>query len=290
MNSKTIEVNEMSYKVLSKLSQIYITMHVVDIGKDSAYEFKLIDTLKPFVNNNFGARAKIKYILENVCAPNYLNIALDFTDLDSLAERMQDKVVISVEFIGIHYGWVRTQFVALDHDEDGKVTQVLFTTQVIDEEKRKIEELKKMSFTDPLTHLYNRYAFETDKFDYIVTKNTTIYSIDLNGLKYTNDNFGHEAGDDLLRGLASCLVSVFAICGKGYRIGGDEFIVIAETNNPDGLVDRIREFNKTWSTGKDYTLACAVGYAKGESIDCMLTIADANMYKDKALYYKNKNK
>lgn len=291
MNDKTIEVNEISYNILTKMAQIYIAMYVIDIIEDRGYEYKIVETLRPFVESDLGARAKLRSALKNVIAPSHLARALEFTNLDTLNDRMKDKVSISMDYIGIHYGWIRARFIALDYTDDGKLKSVIFTSEIIDDEKKVLEELRKMSFTDPLTKLYNRYAYDHDKLDYNITPDTVVYSIDLNGLKVTNDHFGHDAGDELLKGLAECLTNVFAICGKAYRIGGDEFVVIAETKNPEGLKERINVFNESWSDGKEFTLACAVGFASGEdSIECMMTVADTNMYKDKALYYKNKQK
>jgi len=50
--------------------------------------------------------------------------------------------------------------------------------------------------------------------------------VDVDGLKRTNDQFGHQAGDDLIRGLAGGLEQVLGKGRTAYRIGGDEFAVV----------------------------------------------------------------
>ena len=51
--------------------------------------------------------------------------------------------------------------------------------------------------------------------------------MDVNGLKKTNDIFGHIVGDELLIGSAECIIKAFGAYGRCFRAGGDEFIVIA---------------------------------------------------------------
>ncbi len=61
---------------------------------------------------------------------------------------------------------------------------------------------------------------------------------DLNGFKSYNDSFGHTAGDGLLKRLAANLATAVKPWGKAYRLGGDEFCIlasIAETT-PDAIV------------------------------------------------------
>lgn len=80
-------------------------------------------------------------------------------------------------------------------------------------------------YRDPLTGALNRASFYADLKQY-AGRITAIYSIDLNGLKETNDTNGHEAGDRLLKtatvSLSDCLVPGCYL----YRTGGDEFVIL----------------------------------------------------------------
>lgn len=58
-----------------------------------------------------------------------------------------------------------------------------------------------------------------------------VISIDLNGLKTTNDEYGHAAGDELIFGAAECLSKAFEGIGNVYRMGGDEFEELSTDNN-----------------------------------------------------------
>jgi GGDEF domain-containing protein len=78
------------------------------------------------------------------------------------------------------------------------------------------EELKKELTTDYLTGLGNKHAFEIED-----PRKAHVASIDLDSLKYFNDAFGHETGDEMLKNFGAALTPI-----KGsYHISGDEFIV-----------------------------------------------------------------
>lgn len=86
------------------------------------------------------------------------------------------------------------------------------------------------SRVDDLKGLYNRNFFFVD-MDKFKNKGAVIISIDLNGLKEINDQGGHAAGDEDLRTLSSCLVKAFTHGFRGYRTGGDEFVVVSTGMN-----------------------------------------------------------
>lgn len=82
-------------------------------------------------------------------------------------------------------------------------------------------------FSDPLTSAHNRRAFELTESNYIAI-------VDLDSLKWVNDNIGHRAGDTLL-----CSVA-FRLKAEGldvYRLSGDEFVV--RENDRDRLSEKV---------------------------------------------------
>ncbi|WP_026651575.1 GGDEF domain-containing protein [Butyrivibrio proteoclasticus] len=86
------------------------------------------------------------------------------------------------------------------------------------------QQLEGLAYTDALTEIANRAKCEVTLAD--LKGAFTIISIDLDYLKYTNDNYGHDAGDRLLSGFASMLKESFTDASLVGRMGGDEFIVI----------------------------------------------------------------
>ena len=138
---------------------------------------------------------------------------------------------------------------------------------------------------DPLTGLLNRQAY------YAEVSNTpeginALVSIDMNGLKTINDTQGHAAGDEALSTLALCFIRALKRRQSGYRIGGDEFVIVCRRNSQsdvEHLVERIRKN----VAGTEYS--CSIGYvytAEGtDSIDDLLKQSDAMMYSEKERYY-----
>lgn len=86
------------------------------------------------------------------------------------------------------------------------------------------KELEGLAYTDSLTGLFNRSKCEVALAE--LKNDYTIISIDLDYLKYTNDNYGHSSGDKLLSGFADILRNSFTDASLIGRMGGDEFIVI----------------------------------------------------------------
>jgi two-component system, cell cycle response regulator len=88
------------------------------------------------------------------------------------------------------------------------------------------------SITDALTGLANRRSLTTDLESALapgVEREAILALYDLDGFKAYNDSFGHVAGDDLLRRLGHQLAAAVEPWGKAYRLGGDEFCVLAPT-------------------------------------------------------------
>lgn len=113
---------------------------------------------------------------------------------------------------------------------------------------------QRLSQEDRLTGLANRRSFEkclaeleagTDSCG-----NPALIFMDLNGLKYVNDQFGHNVGDELIVAAAQCIEAAFSGMGSCYRIGGDEFAAVLPA--PEGnaaswqqrLEDSLRLYNK----------------------------------------------
>ena len=157
--------------------------------------------------------------------------------------------------------------------------------------------LQGIAKTDALTGLDNRMSFdnllseiENEKES---GKDWTMMMIDLNELKNTNDSFGHEAGDTILKAAASIISDVYGKIGSCFRIGGDEFVVVSDfnsiMNNKDKLKEEIAEYNKK----QIHKLSMAIGESrllneKGirQSISDWKMEADLNMYRDKEICHK----
>lgn len=128
-----------------------------------------------------------------------------------------------------------------------KVTEN-FTTQIINNLSLAIYaiNMQEKLQIDPLTKLQSRHAYEQRKKQFNRKNdgaNIGICYIDANYLKDLNDNQvhgGHDIGDKLLQIIANCVQRIFRI-NDSYRIGGDEFIIIAENIEEELFTFKINE-------------------------------------------------
>ena len=126
-------------------------------------------------------------------------------------------------------------------------------------------------------------------------KDLALISADVNGLKTINDTKGHAAGDELIAGAATCLLSAIAPYGRVYRTGGDEFMAIVHTPDCESLIGEIRSRTESWHGNLADGLSISLGYAtRSENPDTDIRslekIADQRMYDDKARYYREKKR
>ena len=139
---------------------------------------------------------------------------------------------------------------------------------------------------DALTGLLNRHAYYADIS--VDPKNiTAVISIDMNGLKKINDSHGHAAGDNALIILSYCFSRSLKNKQYGYRIGGDEFIIICR-KTPEEEVLKIVELIR--QSIKETPYSCSIGYSfnmdGNKHVDELLKESDEMMYKEKEKYYQ----
>ena len=154
------------------------------------------------------------------------------------------------------------------------------------------EALKNMSEHDAMTGLRNRRAYsETiEAFLKKVPEDCCVMMADINGLKEVNDTRGHKAGDELIIGAADCLRRAFKGNDRIFRMGGDEFCVIAEAP-PEAMERDIATFERLtaeWKGNYIESLSVSCGMASSrehQTIADLVKDADQRMYECKERYY-----
>ena len=166
---------------------------------------------------------------------------------------------------------------------------VNLTQKMMQETER--NSLIKSAYTDELTQIHNRrYCMEyMNQITEMGNLDHTVFCFDLNNLKVTNDTYGHAKGDILIRSAAEVLDKAFSPYGIVARMGGDEFIAIAETSDSQKISTIIGEFQaciREKNTAiPDLHLSIAYGYASCSSeennIEKIYQMADNHMYENK---------
>lgn len=295
---ETLDTKNEYYSILGNIGDLFYSIHVLDLLNDTVTEYISKNNVKELVNKKNGATEMMQRAMEATMSPDYLEAALEFTDLRTLPDRMKGKKVMFKELMGNSIGWVKAGFIVMEADSEQRPTKVIFTTRDIDEEKKQTQSLINITQTDELTGLFNRRAYEEDIYENndIPQEEHFVYvSLDVNGLKVVNDTLGHTAGDELIIGACQCMRASLGAYGKLFRIGGDEFVAIMHCD--DQRANEIFEdFDATitsWSGDLVESLSISYGWAsKTECPDASVrelgTIAEKRMYMDKEAHYRKK--
>lgn len=156
--------------------------------------------------------------------------------------------------------------------------------------------LKEHAYHDALTHVKNKAAYDEmrEKMLKEIEDEKAEFGLvmaDVNCLKNINDIYGHEKGDEYIKGACKIICDIYAHSNV-YRIGGDEFVVLLQNrdyqNREKLLEDAKNEFNKTmfdkeldpWNR---YSASLGMSiWLPGEEFDTVFSHADHNMYAEKS--------
>lgn len=169
----------------------------------------------------------------------------------------------------------------------------------INQKNERIKKLDETSHKDALTRVNNKTAyFEICKELNILLQSKDDFDVaiimaDVNNLKQVNDNFGHNRGDEYLKGCCKVLCDTFKHSSV-YRIGGDEFVIIAQNEDFDRrsvlYSNLIESFDKYYL--QEYKplyerYSMSLGYAENTELD---TTIEEIFKRADSIMYKNKNK
>lgn len=210
-----------------------------------------------------------------------------------VSENINSIVLFPLKFRGELLGYIWA--CNFDKEDAPKVKQVLETTTIILGSEISnyllLDRLKILSSKDMLTGVMNRnemnnYVDRLSDDGSTMSHSVGVVFADLNGLKRMNDDFGHNAGDKLLKDAAKVLEEVFKP-EEIFRAGGDEFSIIVMGITEDELYKRaesIREIEKKYD---DVSFAIGACFdADRRNVRQALKIADERMYEDKRIYYE----
>ena len=177
-----------------------------------------------------------------------------------------------------------------------RLEEIFSMVEAITERNRLESSLRKMALTDDLTKLYNRRGFFLLGEQYLelsrrLRRKSFLLYIDIDNMKWINDNLGHSEGDRALIEVASILRKTSRKSDVLARIGGDEFALLGlETgsNSYTALIERIREKIEYRNRRRSlpYRLSLSIGIAicdpnNPSSLKTLLEEADKSMYEEK---------
>jgi diguanylate cyclase (GGDEF)-like protein len=183
------------------------------------------------------------------------------------------------------YRMERRKFVAKDKISKGE----FITLTDVTSNRLLIDRLRDMAGVDALTGLANRYRYQDllRKLDRAENYPLAVVIGDVNGLKYVNDNFGHQEGDEYLKEIGHVMQQCCPKEGYVARYGGDEFATLLAKSPPEAVqkyIDSVHEELRRPRNMKrqpSISLGYAIKYHGNENLNNLIAEADKLMYAEK---------
>ena len=187
---------------------------------------------------------------------------------------------------------------------EGELSRIKFQEKIVQQAEELAErnkQLIKMTKTDCLTQVGNRHSFYEELSKYVKFSNrlqfpVSVVMFDLDYFKKYNDTYGHLAGDDALRAVASTIASKARATDYVARYGGEEFIILLPDTSQDYALKAAERFRA--AVNEIDTLECPVSGSFGVSthlpyqerkVDYEAISEKLTDEADQALYYSKHN-
>lgn len=283
---------------LEALSRNYVSMYLIDMDKNSFKEYKSRKYIRSAIQNSDSvgnAREIMPQVIEQIVCEEDLAEMLEFTNLNTISDRLKGASSIEIEFRGKYAGWCRGKFMALDINRGSASRYIIWAVETIDEEKRREQELRLKSEIDQLTGINNRGSGEARIRSLMAGGKYGMFVLfDVDKFKSVNDNYGHSVGDKVLVEIASCMRFSFRDNDVIMRFGGDEFAAYAvgavSKSSAQMILDRFFEqIDKIYIPdliGRKISVSVGVSFYTEESdmtFDDVYRQADECTYSSKAV-------
>lgn len=232
---------------------------------------------------SYGLAAAITESLQkNATAKRYL-IAISIFFMSGLVAISLSKIDGQFTFYIEHIGLIS---VAIEVILLALVLSFQFS-QLHDDKEKAIQELEiseKTAHSDALTSLPNRHALVKEVKQLPVYGSLTF--VDLDGLKFYNDAYGHEKGDELLCAFAKFYQQSLGEEIKLYRMGGDEFAALSHKGDMSKTEGALKEALQAMRVNSFEFAGASAGSAynyEAENVAILMRMADARMYENKRL-------
>ena len=136
-------------QIIQSMSKIYTSVYYIDLAANCFTELASVADVRSHIGASGNAQERLNYFCHNMITSEFTEELLEFVDLSTLEERMNQTRIISKQYCSTIYpavgidgtaGWGQCSFIECNRDSNGRLTHVIFATQSIHDTK--IRELK----------------------------------------------------------------------------------------------------------------------------------------------------
>lgn len=315
-----LEIQEAAIPISIAIRSLYQMVVLVEEGNFLCH---VIDCDKEVENLLQGGEMFLDMMLESFCRnihPAHREDFRDLTDSEYIHDRLSKEVFISTDcqlrYADSSYYWSRITICNAKILDSPEGREYLLLLQNIHKEKQKeidknslyikqicrlqsdYDKLYAENMMDEQTRCFNRKGltyYETIVLNKAKQDGKALFVcvLDLNGLKYLNDTYGHSAGDEAIRAVADALRCSAPERACIVRTGGDEFLVLAaldkESRQPEQMEILLDQLLKKYNDDHDNLFSVGASYGwileeiseETESIESFVEEADKRMYEMK---------
>lgn len=171
---------ERQVNITKSFGAVYIASFHIDLKTDTFSVLHAYDDIIKITGTHGTASTTLMMTTYKTTDPEYIDSMLEFGELSSIAERLENTNLISKEFLGLNFGWCRANFIASKRDENGTVIEAIYAIQIIDDEKRlELENQRiierQLAITKSLSDIYySAHYFNIDANEFVELSASTI--------------------------------------------------------------------------------------------------------------------
>lgn len=270
--------------IINAISAIYDSTFLLHLDTLEIEGINMSPTIAKIFAEHSEAYDFMDTVCRDVVSPESREAVVGLVDISTLRERMEGVPYLAAEVRDCRGAWYSLQVVPQHRDEQCRLESVVVATHNIS----MVKHAEELTYQDKLTGLRNRNYLES-RGDSLVNEGlpVSVIMLDCNYLKRTNDIYGHEMGDELLRRTASVLRRVAGADYLPMRVGGDEFLLVCpHTDNESALgLEQDLRLGLAAVSDEALTVSASIGVATvetaGNTLADVYRVADHNMYREK---------
>ena len=294
-----IKRERMTYNRVTALTGDFICIYAIDPENEHFVRYTLDEDYRYLGLDNEGDNFFEKFRekgLKNVFIED-IDHFLTLFSKENICKTIESNGVYSINIRLMYQGAPKYVCIKASYIiEDQKQILILGVIDIDDQVRKdqdyykNLAEMSKIANSDSLTGVKNKYAYidaEAKLNSLIEEKEDVEFAtivFDINGLKEINDTLGHQAGDEFIKSGCSIICNLFKH-SPIYRIGGDEFAVIAQGmdyQNIDLIMAELEKINLENQKTDNVVIACGAARYNGErNVAGVFDKADKRMYENK---------